>query len=181
MGDSRTDPAIVTWPRTLVAALSTATSPVPWVGLNYGIGGASVATAAANIDTVLTMLPDDGTMGRHTAVLMSWGVNYTDNTADETTWTTDYLAIIDKVHARAPEAKIYLMRPWYQGYDARAAVLHGWIDNIVAARAFTYVGPDEAVWLKADDNGAARMVDAKHYNALGNTDCAAEWQTVLGF
>ncbi len=133
------------------------------------------------MDATLRTFPSVELAANCRQVLLNWGVNYDDATADEATWKANYLAIIDKVHAKAPLAAVYLMRPWKVGYDARAAVLHGWIDDIVAARAFTYVGPDEAVWLEGGDDGATNTADGIHYSAAGQTACAAQWATVLGY
>jgi hypothetical protein len=187
LGDSKTvatpyasGPA---WWERLVQSLVLSVSNVPWVGwrdYNGGVGGQTVATGLAALDAKLATWPADDA-GSYKAVLLNWGVNTGDLVADETTWKADYLSIIDKVHAKAPLANVYVMRPWRRGYDARMAVEHGWIDDIVAARAFTYVGPDEAVWLKGADDGATMTSDGVHYSTAGNAECAAQWQTVLGY
>jgi len=178
LGDSRT--SAKPWVAYLVAGIAASTT-LPWHDYERGVSGASVATYLAQTDAILATFPTDATTGDYRAVTLNWGVNGTDQTADEATWTANYLAIIDKVHAKAPNALVYLMRPWMVGYDARAAVLHGWIDTIVAARAFTRVGPDEAVWVKGSDNGATMTLDGVHYSAAGNTEAAIQWQTVLGY
>lgn len=178
LGDSKSTTS-KTWTTALPIALAGKTGGV--VGSqNAAVAGESVATAYAGMAAKLAAMPDDGVGVNYTTALLNWGVN--DAPTDETTWKTDYLDILDKVHAKAPNAKVYLMRPWMVGWDARAAVVHGWIDDLVAARpTFAHVGPDESVWLKGSDNGAANTVDGVHYSAIGNTLCAAQWQTVLGY
>lgn len=149
------------------------------VGLqNAAVAGESVATALAAMDAKLAAMPTDLSGVNYRKVLMNWGVN--DGCADTATWETNYLAIIDKVHAKAPNADVYLMRPWMRGYACTAA-LHASIDTIVAARAFARIGPDEAIWLENGDNGATNTVDGVHYSTAGNAACAAQWQTVLGY
>ncbi len=154
---------------------------MPWASYNGAAGGQTVVSALTVMDATLAALPDDFVRGDYSAVLLNWGANDVGSLPAEATWEADYLAIIDKVHAKAPNAKVYLMRPWRRGYDAEAATLHGWIDTIVAARAFTYVGPDEAVWMKGADNGAAMTTDGIHYSTAGQAECAAQWKTVLGY
>ncbi len=118
-----------------------------------------------------------------THVLMNWGVNdIASGLPVEATWKANYLAIIDYVHTRFPQAAIYIMRPWRRGFDSECATLHTWIDDIVAARQFTAVGPDEAVWLKGSDNGIAETdAGGVHYSAVGIPLAAAAWKAALGY
>lgn len=175
LGDSKT--AADPWVEMLAAAAARSTT-LPWVSYNGGVSGQSVATALAAMDGILAGFPADASTGDYSVVTLNWGVN--DGCSDTATWETNYLAIIDKVHAKAPNAKVYLMRPWMRGYACTAA-LHASIDTIVAARAFTYVGPDEAVWLEGGDDGATNSVDGIHYSAAGQIEATAQWATVLGF
>jgi len=135
-------------------------------------------------------------------VLMNWGANEMsggdgmDDPAQlpsAATWNANYLAIIDYVHGRFPNAIIYIMRPWRRGYDNQAAELYARISGaIVPARTFTRDGPDEATWLKWTDNGNTRSADGVHYSSpahpsnvngstVGGAECAAAWQPVLNF
>ena len=181
LGDSKT--AAKPWVASLASGVAAVTT-LPWKNYDGGVGGSTVASTYNTIDAILATLPADATTGDYQDVLCNWGANDMGDPAvmaNEAAWEAYYLAVIDKIHAKAPRAKVYLMRPWRRNYNSEAATLHGWIDTIVAARAFTYVGPDEAVWLKGADDGAAMTVDGVHYSTLGNTTCAAQWQSVLGY
>ena len=133
---------------------------------------------------------------------MNWGANEmsggngTDDPAQlpsAATWNANYLAIIDYVHGRFPNATIYLMYPWRRGYDNQAAELHDRIDTIVAARSgLVFGGADEAVWLKWTDNGDTESADGVHYSSpahpsnvngstSGGASCATAWQPELGY
>lgn len=174
LGDSKT--AANPWVASLTARAATATT-VPWKSYNGGVGGATVATALAAMDGILAAFPADGAGGDYRVVTMNWGVN--DGCSDTATWETNYLAIIDKVHAKAPAAQVYLMRPWKRGFGACTAALHTSIDTIVAARAtFAHVGPDEAVWLEGGDDGVTNSTDGTHYSAAGQIAADAAWVAV---
>ncbi len=76
------------------------------------------------------------------------------------------------MHARYPNAKIYLSYPWRVGYDAISATMHAWVDNVIAAHApYAYAGVDEAITIKGDDNGATGTDIATgagvHYSEIG--------------
>jgi len=145
------------------------------------VGGATAATAAASIATILA--PWDAS-AEALIVLCNWGANeMTGALPAEATWEANYLTIIDAVLAKWPNATVYLMYPWIQGQDAKAATLHGYIDTIIAARPGGRVvaGPDEAVWLKGADDGATMTTDGIHYSAAGMLEAAAQWATVLGW
>jgi hypothetical protein len=56
-----------------------------------------------------------------------------------------------------------------------------WIGQSIAARSqFTFAGPDERIWLKAGDNGAAGTSDGSHYSTpFGNDLCALQWLSCI--
>jgi hypothetical protein len=135
-------------------------------------------------------------------VLMNWGANEMSggNGLDDpaqlpsaATWNANYLAIIDYVHGRFPNALIYIMYPWRRGYDSQAAELHASIDTIRAARAgLVFASADEAVWLKAGDNGNTNSADGVHYSSpehpsningstTGGAACASALQPAIGY
>lgn len=181
LGDSKTQAK--PWVASLAADLAAVTT-LPWRNHDGGIGGSTAASMTLTIGSTLAGFPDDMASGDYRAILVNVGANDMGDPAvmaNEAAWESYYLTVIDAARAKAKRADIYLMRPWRRGYDAQAATLKTWIDNIVAARAFTYVGPDEAVWLKGADDGAAMTTDGVHYSTAGNVECAAQWQTVLGY
>ena len=147
--------------------------------VNLGVSGETVASALAVINTklsVVTPTPDKMTF------LLNWGVNdVAGGLPVQATFQNNYIAILDAIIARWPNAIVYLMRPWNNG-GSDFVTLGAWIGNVQAARsAFTFLGPDEKVWLKGADNGVAETIDGTHYSALGNTLAAKQWQTTLGY
>ena len=124
-------------------------------------------------------------------VLCNWGANDAQflpgggwsPEIDHATWVSQYGAILDYLHGRFPNARLWVMRPWRRGLDTQCATLSGWIDEVLSTRsAFASAGPDEAIWLKADDNGLLETdAGGVHYTALGNQLCAEAWATALGY
>lgn len=179
IGDSKTvasNPNV--WPVNLTAALNTATNPsTVWGGDNVGVGATTTQYWHDNIDTVIA-----GQIHNHVLAVINLGVNDGTTLPAEATWEANTEYYLDALHAAYPAIQCYLMRPWKQGFDANAATLHSWIDTVVAARStFVHTGPDEAVWLKGSDNGASETMDGVHYSSLGETLCAAQWQSTLGY
>lgn len=98
---------------------------------------------------------------------------------DGATWRSQFQSALDALNAEWPAARIYLMTPWVRGKDADADTMAGWIDTVIASRAaFVFDGPDERVWFKGADDGAA-MGDGTHYNAAGNAECYRQWRARL--
>lgn len=99
---------------------------------------------------------------------------------NETTDKANYQLIIDAIHAKWPLAKIYLSKPWKQGFDTEGATFAGWIDDLITANSgVCFEGINENVWFK---NGVATYSDdGIHYNAAGKIECANQWETVLGY
>jgi lysophospholipase L1-like esterase len=99
---------------------------------------------------------------------------------NQAAWTAKYQNIIDHFHTQCPNAKIGVMRAWSRTYDAEAVLLAAWLVDVVAGRSWAYIGPDEAVILKAGDDGATYTLDGIHPTTAGYALEAAEWITVLG-
>ncbi len=118
-------------------------------------------------------------------VLMNWGVNDMQSwPLNQSEWEGQYGQIIEWVHERYYNAKVYVSYPWRRGFDEIAATMHGWIDNIIAAHSeYTFSGVDEAVVIKADDDGLLETdTGGVHYtNPLGVTLYADAIKAVLGF
>lgn len=181
LGDSKTSAG--TWVSALASAI-TVGAGVPWANYNGGYSGTTVATNLAMMDGMLAAAPVDAEYSM--AVLINLGVNDCFfGLPAEATWKANYRSILDKVHAKAPKSPVYLMRPWGRTYDACAATLHGWIDDLVATAGAdglpVHVGPDEAVWLKGVDDGATMTSDGTHYSAAGNAEAVVQWRAVAGF
>lgn len=184
MGDSRV--AAGGWQAILQAGLLAAGMVNPAVS-DYGVSGQGLQYAGAvpavtsTIDATLAGLP--AAIEQPTHVLLNWGRNdYDYATVDGgVQWIARYQTVLDKLHAKWPGARVYLMYPWSRNLDAYAASLHGYIDTVIGSRAFAYSGPDEAVWLKGADNGATMTYDGVHYSATGKAECAAQWLTAMGY
>lgn len=135
---------------------------------NAGLSATTVATSSNPSLSTFTGTQMDGRLpkmfhvlpGNVHVVLLNWGVNEMSEVGvslDGATWKANYSYIIDHVHARFPNAKIFITYPWAVNQDAAAATMHGWIDDLLVTHAgYLYPGVDEAVTLKWTDNGATR-------------------------
>lgn len=176
-GDSKT--AGKTWPEVLRAGIST--DVAPWSYSNGAVAGTTVASYLANNFTAMLAGMPDATDAPTMRVLINFGANDVSAVPSEAKWTTDYLTLIDTVHAKWPVALIYIMRPWRRGFLAGCNTLAQRIDLIAAARpTFVFPGADERVWFEGGDDAVSRSDDGVHYNVLGLATCAAAWKTVLG-
>jgi lysophospholipase L1-like esterase len=164
----------------LIAALQIHDSTCIWGYTNVGVNSTTVASWATNISTVLNGI---ATLNVHNYVFINLGVNdWGGGLPNETTWKANYQTIIDAVVAKWPTAKIYIAKPWDRGYTSSATTMAGWIDDLISANSgVVYAGHNESVWLKGADDGATMTSDGIHYSAAGNTECAAQWETVLGY
>jgi hypothetical protein len=136
----------------------------------------------ATVDADIAIL-NGRQVGKVVNILFNLGVNDVwEGLPDETTWKADVLYILDAFKAVNPDMVAYVMRPWIRGRDAYCGTLADWIDDVVAARpTWVHLGPDERIWLKGADDGATMTYDGIHYSAAGNAECAAQWQTTLGY
>ena len=91
------------------------------------------------------------------------------------------MGTIDILQTKWPAAKIYCVQTWIRGKNGEAATMAGWINTIVAARANTFVGHNETVWLEGGDDGATMTSDGVHYSAAGNVEAAVQWKATLGY
>lgn len=176
LGDSKTVAGI--WQPILARNLRAA-SGFPWEYRYPSSGGATVHDVRVRIAEMLAGVVVTDTVSD---VLINLGTNDLPALPPEATWEADFLYIIDAVRVKWPTATVRLMRPWARGHDSATATIHSWVDTVQAARAaFVVVGPDEAVWLKGGDNGATMTTDGAHYSVAGNAECAAQWQTAMGY
>lgn len=176
LGDSKSYTGGNSWPATLTTNLNTATSPTTtWAQDNDARAAQTASGEAAVLASDLAAQP-----ANHIAVLFNLGVNDFVGGV-EATWIADVQAIADACHVRWPSATFYLMRPWKRSFNATADTYAGWINTVVGSRTFCALGPDERVWLKGADDGAAMTTDGIHYSAAGEAECAAQWKTVLGY
>ena len=139
------------------------------------VTGQTVAYWAANIGA--SIAASDGTPDY---VLINLGANDVVSLPAEATWKANYLTVADAIAAKWPGVPVYLVKVWKRGEAADCDTLAGWIDDLVAQRSFLHVGHDERGWLEGGDDGATMTTDGIHYSAAGQTECAAQWKTVLG-
>jgi len=160
----------------LVSALNIDDSSCNWTYTNAGISGYNVAEYSAVVDSVVA-----GISSYQYYALINLGVNDMGSMPNETTWKANYQTIIDSVKTKWPSIKIYLAKPWGQGWDTEANTMAGWIDDLVTANAgVAYVGIDERGWLKTCV--ATCSYDGIHYtDPIGTNAAAGEWKTILGY
>lgn len=138
----------------------------------YGVQSASCFTNVINADLAAAV-------GTPNFVCLNIGVNdITTNAA----FYANYAYMLDKIHAKWPNAHIGCMRPW--STQAAMSVWNGMADAIgvvVAARSpWAVLGPDERVFLENGDNGATYTVDGIHPNHAGHVLTATQWKSVFG-
>ena len=193
MGDSKTATG---WVPLLPPLLNAKTGQV-WGAVERGVGGKTVAATLADIQYRLS-IPSPSQVSRRATpiagpvatapqgVLINLGVN--DSwfvLPNQATWQASYLSLIDTLRLHWANIPIYLARPWLRFPNGGAGAagdmdtIATWIATIVGLRSNLFVGPDERVWLKGADDGAAMTSDGIHYSSAGNVACAAQWQAVF--
>lgn len=125
-------------------------------------GGWTTRDARNNIDAWLaaqTVVPD--------VVLLRFGVNDSHQGLDATTFETNYGYVLDALRTKWPAAKAIVTLPWGRGCVQCGVMSRKWIPEVLAAREWASIGPDEGVWLEGGDDGVTYTSDGLHYNALG--------------
>ena len=176
LGDSKTNDEI--WIRYLCQNLVTATGRTTEESpTRYGLAGATVDVLEA---AVLAGLPAEWQTPRWCTINI--GANDVASLPAAATWKASLTSIIDAVRAKWPNALVYVAKPWRRSYGAECTTLAGWITTVIGTYSSgVYAGPDENTWLENGDDGATYTSDGIHYSAAGETECAAEWQTILGY
>lgn len=139
--------------------------------------GQTVSWLRANVDTWISAATDAPEWA-----LVNIGVNDIVAGLSQATYEADLAYVLDAINAAWPSCKPRVAYPWMVGYDAQCNSMAGWIDNVLTPRAaWAGAGHDERVWAKGADNGATMLRDGVHYSDAGQTECAAQWQTVMGY
>lgn len=178
VGDSKTA-AGNSWPGLLKASLTTEGTFIWGEGPpRFGVSGYTAALMVPYIDTNL----DDLTIPAD-FVLINLGSNDVKNGLPvEATWKADMTHIVDACLTKWPSCVVYVAKAWRTLCDANCDTMATWVDEIVATYASqVFVGHDENVWFENGDNGATYAVTGVHYNEAGEAECAAQWQTVMGY
>lgn len=176
VGDSKTNGD--SWvSELLISLLAARSNSIIEMPSRFGIDGATVATMKTYIDANL-----DATSGKPIFVCINLGANDVTALPAEATWKSNCISIIDSILARWSGVNVYIARPWRRDYGAECNTLKSWIgDVVVGYSSGVNLGPDETVWLENGDNGATYTLDGVHYNAAGETECAAQWLTAMGY
>jgi lysophospholipase L1-like esterase len=165
----------------LAANLSSADADHTWRVAALGRAGWTAAMWAGQIDTDLATLSDIPEF-----VVVNLGTNDVEPNAAplvEATWEADYAYILDAIHTKWPNAKVYCARTWrrYNNGD-QTAMDDTWIPAVLSTRStWADVGIDERVILEGGDNGVTYTSDGIHPNAAGYALMAAGWQSVMGY
>jgi hypothetical protein len=172
MGDSKTA-LPQTWP-SILGLLIGAYSIV-----NAGVIGATVASTNTNLAAALAL----GTLATAPVILINLGVNdfVSFNSGYGSTWIAAWQSLITGVRVKWPAATFYIMRPWDRGNDANAILANGWISTLVNTGTGLFLGPDEAIFYKGNDNGVSETYDGVHPSTpLGQGLICSAWQSTLG-
>lgn len=137
--------------------------------------GYTVAQGAAAIDADLAAKnayydPD--------YIFVDYGLNTIGAGMDEEALATDYAYIIDALHTKWPNARVYCTRIWKNGFETYANIFDDEIlPSIVATRAsWAGLGID-----KRDILNLTNSPDGTHQNFDGYKAIAAAWQAFLGY
>lgn len=144
-----------------------------------GVGGATAATTAADIDARLAALPEVEKVPEW--VLVNLGSNdvsgVRSGSVTYASWSADMGYILDAVHTRWPDAQILIMRPIRLTYEAETTLYNDtWIPDLIATRpTFVALGPDERTFLPG------HLTDTTHPDSSGYVLTASEWLTAMGY
>ncbi len=175
----------MSWGTTLISALDAAV-PVNWSAVenlprNWAVSGATVASLKSSIDSLIAV-HDANSETSNYVFLMNLGANDASGLPAEATWKANYQYMIDALIVKYHTAKIYIAKPWRRNMLAACNLMAGYIDDLIAANPTTcFAGHDERTWLEGGDDGATMTYDGIHYSTAGLAECAAQWQTILGY
>jgi len=119
-----------------------------------------------------------------TRIFVNFGANDCKSAGAIAAYEANMESLVDKLHAKWPNALIYLTRAWRRGYDM--SIFDGFdtnIDNIIAdgRTAYCFLGDDERVWLENGDDGATYTTDGVHYTLGARPVKAAALKAAMGF
>jgi lysophospholipase L1-like esterase len=184
VGDSKTEATadnFVGYPVYLAAQLTTSAVDCYERPLRYGIGGYKVAQMLAY---ATTHLPNETQTPHY--ITINLGINDTAGALpiNGDQWKADYGALLDLLHAKWPDAKIGLMRVGKRTVDANVITAitsmdDVWIPQLIAARPYCFLGPDERVFLEAGDDYASLTVEGVHPNHAGHVETANQWYAAI--
>lgn len=173
-GDSKTagsglTPSYSNWTTLLSILTNTIIKPA-----TLAASGLNTLVAAGRIDADLA-----ATVGIPDYVCWQVGVNDI-GVMTETQYKTSLAYCLDAIHAKFPNAKIFISDSWQRGADAASDTMALYRDEVIATRPWCYTGPDERIYLKSDDDGHEYTVDGVHPNGWGYIAMAKAWEASLG-
>lgn len=110
--------------------------------------------------------------------LINIGVNDAAVLPTEATFKSDFLYVLDALHAKWSSLPCYLAHVFCDTNDARevnCATVNIWIDYVINQRAFAHAGIDETSFL----TGANLTADKVHPSIQGYTETARQWWVVV--
>lgn len=141
--------------------------------LRIAQNGRTTALAKAAVDAELA-----AAVGTPDYILYNLGANDTDFDA---TWHTNTAYILDALHAKWPNAKIYMAVTWERVTGFAYNLAHrAAINTAIAGRSYCYIGIDELTLENGDDGATYFNVDGTHPNRAGYIKTAQLWKAVLG-
>jgi hypothetical protein len=127
-----------------------------------GVGGLTIATLQARIDSDLALLLWGGNYGY---ALITIGANDVSALPSEAGWNSNLAYVLDAIHTWAPQARVGVALPWRRSYLAECNTLAGRIASVIGTRSWAFIGPDERIYLEGGDDGAAETADGIHPTA----------------
>ena len=148
---------------------------------DFASGGATSVSMASTVTSTL-----DNYGGDPHFILMNFGANDVANSITESAFKTAMRSMINAFRTKWDGRPIYIAKPGRQNYDSECAAVGGWVDDLIGEYpSGVYAGHDELDWFKGDDNYATyakvEVPPGVHYNDAGNTECARQWKTILGY
>lgn len=161
-----------------------ATTGNRWAFNMQGRSGQSVSGMASFVVNDMAAITESSESPEN--VLINLGTNDVASLPAEATWKANYRTIIETIHAKWSNAKIYLAKPVRLNAVppstplAACPTMWGYIDGLAAEYDYVYVGMDET-GLENGDGYVTYFADALHPNVAGYSISANLWKTILGY
>ena len=144
----------------------------------FATGGWTTQVVKDGIDAALAARSDTPDM-----VCINLGANDVNTGDPGATWRTNTEYIVDAIHTKWPNARVYLTKVWRRNTGLQAvgiAAINGYTDTIVAARSsWLSVAVNEANIIEGGDDGVTYTSDGVHPNEAGCTLLAAAWRAAI--
>jgi lysophospholipase L1-like esterase len=126
-------------------------------------GSWKVADAKAAIDAALA-----AAVGDPSKVIVGLGTNDCAPATSQSSFESDYLYILDAVHAKWSTATVYCQSVWNHNSDSDSDTIDAYIANCVTARStFALLGVDERMLIKPQ-YADLTIADHVHWNPTGH-------------